>query len=289
MPTAFLVNKNTGGIVGVEAAASSISAEGQEMTLQDIIKSLRDVRERFEESEKKRKELEILLKAKEKQEEDDVDEVWLTKPDAKRISIKNTNKLPRGTTNKEIKNKKIETKETLVANKDNDDEDDEETILDNVDDEIEFRVGVDDQYIEAGQYIDLPWLASGVFDWASLTEGHQRRRGEQKMRVGFNYLPCQKTITDEDAIQRCIFLGKRINDENTSRCLQEMQNFRDAIRKTIKAMIFKFWIYNANRLGIRMGHEANRQLRTINDLLLIFRTPQSLAEVKKVRCFCLIY
>ena len=279
MPTPFIVNKVTGGIVGVEAAASSISAEGQEMSLMDIVKSWKDVRERFEESEKKRKELEILLKSKEKQEEDDVDEVWLTKPDANCISIKNTNTLPHGTTNKEIKNKKIVTKETLVANKDNDDEDNDEIILDNVDDEVEFRVGIDDQFIEAGQYIDLPWLATGLFNWASLSEGHQRRRGEQKMRVAFNYLPCQKTITDEDAIQRCIFLGKRVNDENTSRCLQEMQNFRDAIRKTIKAMIFKYWIYNANGLGIQMGHEANRPIRNITDLLLIFRTPQSLAEV----------
>ena len=288
MPTAILLPKATGATVGVEeASASSISAEGQVMTLQDIVKSLREIREKYEESELKRKELELKLKEKQNQEEEDVDDVWLTKPNAQRLNIKDKkqqrNKLPCGQSNKEINNKTIVTKETLVANKDNDDDDDEAITIETVDDDEELEdVGIDDQYIEAGQYIDIPWLALGVFDWAALTEAHQRRRGEQKMPVSFNYLPCQRSITDEDAVQRCIFLGKKVNDENTSRCLQEMINFKDAIRKTIKTMIFKYWIDNANRLGLRIGHEGNRKLRNINDLLLIFRTPQSLAEVKKV-------
>ena len=294
MPTAFKVHTSTGGTVGVEAAAaSSISAEGQEMSLQEIIKSLKDIREKFEESEVKRKELELRLKEKENQEEDDVDEVWLTKPNAKRVNINNTkqqrNKLPCGQSNKVINNNIILTNETLVPNKDNDEDDDEAISIEIVDDGLEYNVGIDDQYIEAGQYIDIPWLASGVFNWAELTEGYQRRRGEGKILVSYNYLPCQKTISDEYAIQRCIFLGKRVNDENTSRCLQEMINFKDNIRKTIKTILFKYWIFNANRLGLRMGHEANRKLRNINDLLLIFRTPQSFAEVKKVCCICFYY
>lgn len=300
MPTAFKFHKDIGGTAGVIEAASAASinintAEGQEMSLQDIVKSLKDIRERFEESEVKRKELEKQLKEKEKQEEENVDDVWLTKPNVNRLTTKNTNKnqrsskLPSGKLYKEINNKTQVTNEMLVANKDNDDDDDDAISIENVDDDEDYQVRIDDQYIDAGQYIDLPWLASGVFNWSSLVEQHQRRRGEPKMRVSFNYLPCQKTITDEDAIQRCIFLGKRVSDENTSRCLQEMQNFRDNIRKTIQAMIFKYWIYNANRLGLRMGHEANRKLRNITDLLLIFRTPQSFAEVKKVCYLCIFY
>ena len=65
--------------------------------------------------------------------------------------------------------------------------------------------------------------------------------------------------------------------------MQEMQNFKDSIRKSIKTMLFKFWIYNANKLGLRLGHEAYRKIRSVTDVLLIIRTPQTLSEIKKVR------
>jgi hypothetical protein len=146
-----------------------------------------------------------------------------------------------------------------------------------------YGMGIDDQYIDDGQYIDLPWLASGEFNWSRLIDPYSRRRGENRIPVAHDYLPLQKTLTDADGIRRCDFLGKTSSEENISRCLQEMQNFKDNIRKTIKTILFKYWIYNCNKLGLRLGHEANRKIRSVTDVLLILRTPQNLSEIKKVR------
>ena len=82
-------------------------------------------------------------------------------------------------------------KQSHVSKKQNDD--DEATIPSDDDEEIN-EDAIDNQYCDEGQYIDLPWLASGDFMWYSLTENYNRHRGENKIRVSSDYIPLQKTL-----------------------------------------------------------------------------------------------
>ena len=136
-----------------------------------------------------------------------------------------------------------------------------------------------------GEYIDVPCLANGIYDWMSLLDIQKIPQGEDKqLELPHDYLPIQTRLTEDHAAKNCKFFGYEVNQKNIDKVLNRMNCIRTNIRKTIQNLLYKYWIDLANQLKLPFNTEK-RPMRKIDDVMDAISSVQSYKDAKKVILF----
>jgi hypothetical protein len=141
-----------------------------------------------------------------------------------------------------------------------------------------------------GQYIDIPCLAKGVYNWMGLLdiEHVPHKKDDGPLELPHDYLPIQTKLTEAHAAKNCEFFGYEVNQKNIDKVLNRMNCIRTNIRKSIQYIIYKFWIDLANQIKLPFRTEK-RAMRKMDDVMDAISSIQTYADAKKVILFNLIF
>lgn len=133
-------------------------------------------------------------------------------------------------------------------------------------DELDNNVEIDD-YIE----VEVDYLQDG-YDFTMhmphlLIDNNDNK--EPPITLPYNLFHHSNSITKQHGIIYCQHNNIELNNDNVNYGVDQAKNYRDRFRETIKTILYKFWIENANKLDIKK--ENKTRINTSDDIINAIR------------------
>jgi hypothetical protein len=155
---------------------------------------------------------------------------------------------------------------------------------DDEEEDEEVEVDVTDN-ITGKLYVDMAFLASGQYEWKLPYQNDLNSTKVNKKKLPEDFIIPQAAVSRDHARYHCVCFGLEVHKDNIDNIVCQMTTNKCAIEQTIRTIIYSYWIFVGNKLGLRKRIQGKSyDLRTVDDLLISIHQISSREDAVKVLC-----